>query len=185
VTDAAPISFTIRAYAKADRWGLEAMYADFEPKRAAQGLPPTGDEGRRRWLDRTLSRGRHQVAVVAGRILGHVMLIPMDGDAGSDGDGDGAGARPRAAELANFVHQSVRNRGIGTDLNRAAVAAARADGYRRVWLSVEPSNRAAILSYERAGFRRLPGSLWAPEIEMAVDFEVAAAADVDAGVAAV
>jgi L-amino acid N-acyltransferase YncA len=75
----------------------------------------------------------------------------------------------------------VRNRGIGTALNRAAVAAARADGNRRVWLSVEPSNRAAILSYERAGFRRLPGSLWAPEIEMAIDFDVAA--DADAGVA--
>ena len=183
MTDAAAIPYTIRAYTSADRWGLEAMYADFEPKRAAQGLPPTGDEARRRWLDRTLSRGRHLVAVVAGRIIGHVMLIPMDGDVGSDGDGDAA--RPRAAELANFVHQSVRNRGIGTALNRAAVAAARADGYRRVWLSVEPSNRAAILSYERAGFRRLPGSLWAPEIEMAVDFDVAADAGVDAGVAAV
>jgi hypothetical protein len=35
-----------------------------------------------------------------------------------------------------------------------------------VWLSVEPGNRAALRTYEQAGFRRLPGSLWLPEIEM-------------------
>jgi hypothetical protein len=40
-------------------------------------------------------------------------------------------------------------------------------------LSVEPGNRAAVRSYEKAGFRRLPGSNWAPEVEMAVDLPVA------------
>jgi L-amino acid N-acyltransferase YncA len=82
------------------------------------------------------------------------MLMPME---------DGV------VELANFVHQSVRDRGIGTALNRIAIDAARACGAQRVWLSVEPSNRAAIKSYEHAGFQRLPGSLWAPEMEMALD----------------
>lgn len=167
MSDAERPQFVIRPYVPADRPALDAMYADFEPKRAAQGLPPQNADGQRRWLERTLARGFHQVAESEGRVVGHVMLIPMD----KDGD------REASAELANFVHQSVRNRGLGTALNLAAVNAAWKAGYRRVWLSVEPSNRAAIRSYERAGFRRLPGSLWAPEIEMAVDVAAVCAAD--------
>ncbi|MBI4543292.1 MAG: GNAT family N-acetyltransferase, partial [Gemmatimonadetes bacterium] len=45
--------------------------------------------------------------------------------------------------------------------------------YQRVWLSVEPSNRSAVRSYEKVGFQRLPGSLWAPEMEMEVRLEPA------------
>ena len=60
--------FVIRPYVPADRRALEAMYADFEPKRAAQGLPPESPDARRRWLDRTLARGHHQVAELDGRI---------------------------------------------------------------------------------------------------------------------
>jgi RimJ/RimL family protein N-acetyltransferase len=129
------------------------MYADFEPKRAAQGLPPEG--GRlHAWLDDILQQGHHIVAAFGPRILGHVMLIPVEGG---------------AVELANFVHQSVRGRGLGTELNRAAIDLARQERIRRIWLSVDPSNRAAIRSYTRTGFRILPGSPWAPEIEMAID----------------
>ena len=66
------------------------------------------------------------------------MVIPMDG---------------HTSELANFLHQKIRNRGIGTALNLLALEIAREQGRRRVWLSVEPSNRIAIRSYEKAGFR--------------------------------
>jgi ribosomal protein S18 acetylase RimI-like enzyme len=131
------------------------MYSDFEPLRAAQGLPPSPDR-LGQWLDRVTARGLHLVAVApAGRIFGHVMLVPLD---------------TRTAELASFVHQSARSRGIGSALATAAVRLARDHGYRRVWLSVEPSNRAAVRSYTRAGFTRVPGSAWAPELEMAIDF---------------
>lgn len=130
------------------------MYEDFEPKRRAQGLPPAGAEQLRRWLDRVLDRGVHLVVMVEGRIQGHVMLIPLD---------------PGVAELANFLHQSIRGRGIGTVVNRVIVEEARAQRYRRVWLSVEPSNRAALRSYRSAGFQLLPGSMWAQEVEMALD----------------
>jgi RimJ/RimL family protein N-acetyltransferase len=97
--------------------------------------------------------GEHLLVEVEGRLSGHLMLVPIGGE---------------TVELANFLHQSIRNRGIGTAINRLGVERAREAGYRRVWLSVEPSNRPALRSYEKAGFRRLPGSLWAPEIEMAV-----------------
>jgi diamine N-acetyltransferase len=147
-------AYTVRAYAPTDRAALMAMYAAFQPKRAAQGLPPADDGARRRWIDRVLAGGAHFVVDIGGRVLGHAMLMPLD---------DGS------LELANFLHQSVRDRGIGTALNRYALEAARAAGAARVWLSVEPANTAAIRSYEKAGFRRLPGSLWAPEMEMAVE----------------
>jgi len=145
------LPFGVRPYDPADRPALEAMYDAFEPKRTAQGLPPADPVSTRRWLDRTLPNGRQIVVELDGDIVGHVMLIPCAED---------------TVELANFLHQSVRNRGIGTALNRYAIRVAREDGYRRVWLSVEPSNRAAIRSYEKAGFNWLPGSLWAPEFEM-------------------
>jgi len=130
------------------------MYEDFEPKRRAQGLPPEGADQLRRWLDRVLAQGVHLVVTVEGRIQGHVMLIPLDSE---------------VVELANFLHQSIRGRGIGTIMNRLIVEEARAQGYRRVWLSVEPSNRAALRSYRSAGFQLLPGSMWAQEVEMALD----------------
>lgn len=145
--------FVIRAYAPGDRAALEVMYAGFQPKRAAQGLPPADGHGVRRWLDRVLAGGSHCVVEVGGYIFGHAMLIPVD---------------DTTVELANFLHQSIRHRGIGTEVNRVALDCAARAGALRVWLSVEPSNRPAIRSYEKVGFRRLPGSLWAPEVEMEV-----------------
>lgn len=151
MTDKRGESFAVRDYAPGDRRALEAMYADFEPKRAAQGLPPEGQPGLGRWLDRSLARGRHLVVEIGGALLGHLMLMPVE---------------PDTVELANFLHQSIRDRGIGTALNTVALELARDAGCRRVWLSVEPSNRAAVRSYQKVGFRRRPGSHWAPEVEM-------------------
>jgi RimJ/RimL family protein N-acetyltransferase len=145
------VSFVARDYEPADGEKLVAMYADFEPKRAAQGLPPTGEAKIRLWLQRVLARGRHVLIEVEGRVRGHIMLMPHDQD---------------CVELANFLHQSIRGRGIGTAMNALALRLAQESGARRIWLSVEPGNRAAVRSYERVGFRRLPGSLWASEIEM-------------------
>ena len=138
------------------------MYDDFEPKRGAQGLPPV-ENGLGAWLDRVLTRGDHMGVIVDGTLLGHVMLLPIDGE---------------RAELANFLHQSIRNRGIGTAINRITLDVARDGGTKSVWLCVEPFNRAAVRSYEKAGFRRLPGSLWETEIEM----EAPIPSDPDSGI---
>lgn len=143
--------FAIRPIAADDRVALEAMYLDFQPKRMAQGLPPGDEPGLRHWLNRIMATGDHLVVEVDGELVGHGFLIPMDAD---------------TVELANFLHQDVRGRGIGTALNHALLGLARQRGHYRVWLSVEPWNRAAVRSYQKAGFRQLPGSLWAPEIEM-------------------
>jgi ribosomal protein S18 acetylase RimI-like enzyme len=46
------------------------------------------------------------------------------------------------------------------------VEVARASGVKRLWLSVEPNNRAAVRSYEKAGFRFVPATIYSPEVEM-------------------
>lgn len=153
-TDRTGQPFAVRDLATHDRSALLAMYESFEPKRAAQGLPPAHPAQIERWLDTVLSGGTHMLVVIDGEILGHGMLLPFQED---------------AAELATFLHQSIRDRGIGTTLNRQLLAAGREHGIRRAWLSVEPSNRRAIRAYEKVGFRHRPVSLWSPEAEMEMD----------------
>jgi RimJ/RimL family protein N-acetyltransferase len=148
--------FTVRQMQAADRPALHDMYLDFQPKRAAQGLPPEHDYGLKRWLDHILKGGEHLLVEVNDVVRGHLMLIPMD-DGGS-------------IELAIYLHQSIRGRGIGTAMNKVAVNLARLTGYRRVWLSVEITNMPAIRSYQKAGFKRIPSRLLAHEIEMEVVF---------------
>lgn len=155
-TDKEGRAFVVRPVGPDDRVALREMYQTFEPKRGAQGLPPAHPQQRIRWLDGVLSHGFHLVVVVGREVVGHGMLLPY---------------APDAAELANFLHQSVRDRGIGTALNRALLELGRDQRIRTVWLSVEPSNRRAIRSYEKVGFRRRPTSLWSPEIEMEIDLQ--------------
>src|SRR2546430_16649655 len=112
-------TYDVKPYDAALRGELEAMYEGFQPKRAAQSLPPSQESRLRAWLDRTLAVGHHLVVFVQNQLVGHIMLIPMK--------------QSGSVELANFLHQSVRNRGIGTALNRVAVDLASELGYTRVW----------------------------------------------------
>jgi RimJ/RimL family protein N-acetyltransferase len=147
--------FLVCPYHTDARKALERFYLDFEPKRAAQGLPPSSPERIARWLDSVLPRGIHLLACRDKKLIGHALLIPTD---------EGG-----AAEYAIFLHQDVRGRGLGTELNRISIEAARAAGLRRIWLCVAPHNRAAIKSYERVGFRFLPGTIYSPEAEMQIE----------------
>lgn len=148
--------FMVRQMEPADRPLLHAMYVAFQPKRVAQGLPPEHEHGIKRWLDHVLRGGEHLLVDVNDELMGHLMLIPM-----ADG---------RSIELAIYLHQSIRGRGIGTAMNKLAVNLARLAGYQRVWLSVEITNMPAIRSYQNAGFKRTPSRLLAHEIEMEVVF---------------
>lgn len=161
VADAAPAGvlrdktgypFEVRRYLPSDRPLLESFYQAFEPKRVAQGLPPHHAEGIAAWLDAVLDRGLHLLAILDQDLVGHAFLVPMN--------------RSDAAEYAVFLRADVRGRGIGTALNRMAVEGAPECGFQRIWLTVEPRNRAAIRSYEKAGFRFLPHTIYTPEAEM-------------------
>jgi RimJ/RimL family protein N-acetyltransferase len=145
----------VRVFEAGDRARLEDFYDEFEPKRAAQGLPPTGADRVRRWLDGVLSAGLHLVVETEAEISGHALLI----DTG----------RPGEAEYAIFLRADIRGRGVGTCVNRLAVHAGRAAGWTRLWLSVEPHNRAAIRSYQKVGFRYRAATVFLSEAEMELE----------------
>jgi RimJ/RimL family protein N-acetyltransferase len=117
-------------------------------------LPPETEYAQKRWLDHVLKGGIHLLVEVNDIVHGHLMLIPLEG-AGS-------------VELAIYLQQSIRGRGIGTAMNKLAVNLAGLAGYKKVWLSVEVTNVPAIKSYQKAGFKRTAATLWAHEIEMEV-----------------
>jgi ribosomal protein S18 acetylase RimI-like enzyme len=139
-----------------DRAALDAFYDAFDPKRAAQGLPPAGAERVARWLNQILSSGTHLAVERGGHLVGHAMLLPTE--------------RPGVREYAIFLAREVRGQGVGTQVSRLTVEVARALGLAGVWLSVEPHNRAAVRSYEKAGFRFVPATVYSPEVEMEVAF---------------
>jgi diamine N-acetyltransferase len=144
--------FTVRALEAGDRAALEAFYDAFDPKRAAQGLPPAGQARVARWLNQILAKGTHLAVERGGHLVGHAMLLAMD--------------RPGVQEYAIFLAREVRGQGVGTQVNRVAVEVARATGVERLWLSVEPHNRAALRSYEKAGFTFVAATVYSPEVEM-------------------
>ena len=144
--------YEVREFRPEDREALDHFYLEFEPKRAAQGLPPKDADRIARWLDSVLPQGTHLLTFGDGKLVGHALLVPT----GQDG----------VSEYAVFLHSEHRGRGLGTALNRAAIDAARAAGLTGLWLSVEPHNRAALRSYENAGFAMIPGTIFSTEAEM-------------------
>ena len=153
--------FTVRRYRSEDRPALDVFYDAFEPKREAQGLPPEGPARVARWLGGVLAGGDHLIVEVDGRLVGHAMLMPT----GRDG----------VREYAIFLDQSVRGRGMGTQVNRLSAELARTLDLERLWLSVEPHNRAAVRSYQKAGDRFRSSTLYSPEFEMELDLSPGAA----------
>ena len=148
-------AYEVRPYVASDRTALERFYIEFEPKRAAQGLPPRDAPRIARWLDAILVAGIHLLLFSGTHLTGHALLVPTR-EAG-------------VSEYAIFLDRALRGRGLGTALNQVAIDAARAAGLTGLWLSVEPHNRAALRSYENVGFTLVPGTLFSPEAEMRLD----------------
>jgi RimJ/RimL family protein N-acetyltransferase len=133
---------------------LVEMYNDFEPKRAAQGLPPVGRERIVAWLRHLQKSGHNLLALWNGEVIGHSMLCPVD---------------PQRAEFAIFLHQNFRNQGIGTALTEMTLKYARLKRLRTIWLSVEVNNACAIRVYRKKGFQ--VSGMFGPEQEMTLDLE--------------
>ncbi len=127
---------SVRRLQEEDEAMLEQMYASFEPKGVALGLPPSDRARRKTWLAR-LRAGINLVAVVEGTIVGHLALMRIG----------------CSAETVVFVHQDFRRRGIATSLAQAAVAEARAQGARFLWVLISGSNSAAHAGLLKFGFR--------------------------------
>jgi GNAT superfamily N-acetyltransferase len=132
------LGIRIQAVGRRHRDLLSAMYDGFDPLGAALGLPPPATETRRSWIGRALGQKWNLAAFSPeGRILGHCFLAADD---------------RTSAEVAVFVHQESRGKGIGAALVKAALSWAAAAGVRRVW-SVTPSdNRIAMRLQRSLGF---------------------------------
>jgi ribosomal protein S18 acetylase RimI-like enzyme len=117
---------------------LLAMYADFSPRPASQGLPPEDPETCARWVKGIMEMGENLLGWREERVIGHAALVP-------DPRGD-------SAEFVIFVHQACRGLGIGTELTRATLERARQRGLKSVWLTVAMSNFIAIRLYRRLCF---------------------------------
>lgn len=131
---------------------LVEMYETFASEDRAQGIPPSGEERIREWLDVVMKdRALNVVAWHDQKAVGHAMLV-------ADKD--------ESYELAIFVQQEYQKAGIGTALMKTVLGAAQERGIERIWLSVERWNRAAIALYEKVGFERVDNTSF--EIEMTI-----------------
>jgi RimJ/RimL family protein N-acetyltransferase len=146
----------IRAVGPLQRDLLMGMYDRFDPLGVALGLPPRVAEARRDWIGAALD---HEVNVAAsspaGEIVGHCFL---------------AGDKPRSAELAIFVHQESRRRGVGSALVKAALERGGAAGLRRVWTMTSADNTAALRLQKSSGFRLT--KFVSPAAELEIDLPV-------------
>ncbi len=127
---------TVRLLTGEDQPLLERMYDDFVPHKAAMGLPSSNPAQRRAWLA-DLRKGINLVAFVDGRLAGHLALMPG----------------PEIAELACFVHQDFRRRGVALALAGQAVKEAEAAGMSAIWVLIDSSNAAAREGLRKFGFR--------------------------------
>lgn len=142
----------IRAVRAAQRNLLTAMYEEFDPLGVAFGLPPHSPEARSAWISSALG---HRVNIGAfsasGEAVGHCFL---------------ACSAPESAELAVFVHQESRRRGVGTALVKAALRWGAAAGLRRIWSMTAADNRAALRLQKSCGFRQ---TKFFPDAELEID----------------
>jgi diamine N-acetyltransferase len=150
------LEFRVVPFRPDDLAALLLFYERFEPKRCAQGLPPVGADRIARWLAQVVQHGLHLVAWTDRELVGHGLIVPT--------------GREGIWEWAIFMAKAHRGRGMGTEMNRLAIEAAKALGLKGLWLSVEPHNRAAVRSYEKVGFRFAPGSFLSSEAEMEIVF---------------
>jgi diamine N-acetyltransferase len=149
------MELTCRRCLPTDWLRVRAMYLEFEPRGAFQGLPPESESRLDNWLDRLCRSGVENFVVDNGeRIVGHITLCP-----------DPAKSE---AELAIFVHQDWRGLGVGRTLLLGALNyGCKQLELDRVWLSVQGANPVALHLFESVGFRPVgKANPFAWELEM-------------------
>jgi RimJ/RimL family protein N-acetyltransferase len=146
----------LRTFEEPDSESLFEMYCQFEPKGEFQGLPPQTAPQIKKWLTQLCERGFYQSVIVVGDlIVGHAALCPSQ--------------QETEAELAMFLHQDYRGRGLGKKLLLGTLNfGCKSLELHRVWLFVTGSNPIALRLFERAGFRPGPDGdplTWEIELE--------------------
>jgi GNAT superfamily N-acetyltransferase len=127
---------------------LEQMYADFAPPEVALGLPPRDPERRKAWIN-GLAGGINLIAIHEGRVAGHLALMANDA----------------SAEMAVFVHQDFRRRGVASLLADSAVELCRRRKLRSIWVLISSNNTPARQGLLQYGFRTAWESLGEVKME--------------------
>jgi len=130
---------------------LEQMYDAFSPMGATMGLPPSDPQRRKNWL-KTLVEGINLVALCEDQPAGHLALM----------------AGGRAAEMALFVHQDFRRRGVATALANEAVRLCRQQKLRVLWVLISSDNNAARRGLLNYGFHTAWESLGEVRMELSL-----------------
>jgi L-amino acid N-acyltransferase YncA len=133
----------IRQASDADRSAILAMYADFDRAGLSVGMPPSTDIAD--WLD-GLATSQNLVAVEEDRVIGHGFVRPEDG----------------TGEVAVYVHQSARRRGIGRRLLNTVIEEARHQHLNRIWGMTEAANEPMLRLARSLGFVQAndPNMFW-------------------------
>jgi len=142
----------VRAYRCEDFEKLVEMYAGFEPKRVAQGLPPPDVPRITRWLEQLLSKSYQLLALDGEKVVAHTILCPI---------------RQNEVEFTIFVLQDYREEKLGTALSELTLAWALELGFSKVFLTTEFSNYRAIGLFRKLGFHTT--SSYGDECEMLID----------------
>lgn len=150
----------VQSYRATDRPSLVAMYLDLADDSRTLGLPPSSRDGIEAWLDHLAAEGWNLVARRAGEIVGHLGTAPAD-DA--------------VPEFVVFVHQAVRERGVGRALLRHAIAHAADRGHDGLSLVTDADNRAAIRAFRTVAFEITDRPGLDVKMELACDQPIAAA----------
>ncbi|MGA2071963.1 MAG: GNAT family N-acetyltransferase [Terriglobia bacterium] len=142
----------VRAYASEDFPTLVEMYAGFEPKRVAQGLPPPDVPRITRWLQQLQKKSCQLLAFDGKKIVAHAILCPI---------------RQPEIEFTIFVHQDYREEALGTAMSELSLAWSLEMGFSKVLLTTEFSNYRAIGLFRKLGFHT--SSSYGDECEMVAD----------------
>ena len=145
-------ALTVRAYCGEDFGTLVEMYANFEPKRVAQGLPPPDVPRITRWLDQLQSKSHSLLAFDGKKIGAHTLLCPIC---------------QAEVEFTIFVLQNYREERLGTIMSQLTLAWAFEMGFSEVLLTTEFSNYRAIGLFRKLGFSIK--SSYGDECEMRVE----------------
>lgn len=142
----------IQAIGPSQRDLLITMYDRFDPLGAALGLPPGTPEARHNWIRSALGQIVNVAAFSpAGEVVGHCFLVAD---------------KPGSAEMAVFVHQESRARGIGAALLKKALEWGWAAELGRVWAVTACDNRAALGLLRSCGFRLMQSAFAVAELDI-------------------
>lgn len=134
---------------------LLSFYDAFQPKGAFEGLPPTSNRERRKWVIGLMGAWRNFLLLDGEQVVGHVGVTLGESD---------------LEEVIIFLHQDYWGKGIGSMALRHVGKVLAREGCRRLWLTVESTNTRAIRCFQKAGFRFTSREL-EPEMEMVMDLE--------------